>query len=248
MKINSQTLTNVFLIGIFVMMAYLVFSNRDVTINTNGDTIDNTISVDGEAETFVKPDTASVSFSITQKASTTDTATASVNERMNALVSQLQKVGMDEKDIKTTAYDIYPEYSYNNGKQTFEGYRVTQDISVVIRDLENTSDVLATVNSAGVDNVSQLTFFVDDDENIKEELRAQAIADAKKNAQSLAKELGVNLDEIVGYKEGGRYNDIEPLYKADEAYAVEADVAPEPIVPTGQNQYSAHVTVIYKIQ
>ncbi|MEA3322713.1 MAG: SIMPL domain-containing protein [Patescibacteria group bacterium] len=247
MNIKSTTLTNIFIIGIFVMMAYLVFSDRDITVNNNSD-IDDTIAVDGSAETFVKPDTASVSFSVTKKAPTTDVAMDSVNQRMTDLVNQLKTVGVDEKDIKTTNYSVHPEYSYNDGKQVFEGYRVSQSITVVIRDLDNVSDVLATVNSAGVDNVSQLTFYVDETDEINEKLREEAIDDAKENAKKLASDLGVTLNEIVGYSDYEDNENIEPMYRKDVMYAESAgDVAPT-ITPTGENEFKSNVTVIYKIQ
>ncbi len=247
MEMKSTTLTNIFLVGIFVMMAYLVFSNRDVTINSNSEP-NNTIAVEGAAETFAKPDTAAVSFSVTKKANNVDIAMNSVNKRMSELVNQLKGVRVDEKDIKTTNYSVQPEYSYNEGKQTFEGYRVTQSITIIIRELENTSKVLATVNSAGVDNVSQLSFYVDDTEAINEQLRSEAINNAKDKAKKIAKDLGVSLDGVVSYDEYGN-NNIEPYPVYDKSYAV-ADAAPvaEAVVPTGENQFNANVTVIYKIQ
>ncbi len=247
MNIKSTTLTNIFIIGIFVMMAYLVFSNRDVTINSSAE-VDDTIAVDGSAETFVKPDTASVSFSITKKAPTTDIAMNSVNERMDVLVGELTAIGVEEKDIKTTNYSVRPEYSYNEGEQVFEGYRVTQSVTVVIRDLDNVSDVLATVNSAGVDNVSQLAFYVDDTDEINDQLREEAIDDAKENAKKLAKDLGVTLNEIVGYNDYQDNDNIEPVYSKNAMYAESAgDVAPT-VTPTGENEFKSNVTVIYKIQ
>ena len=244
---KSSTMTNIFLIGIFVMMAYLVFSDRDVTINSNAD-ISNTIAVEGTADTFAKPDTASVSFSITKKAPTTDVAMNSVNERMGSLVKQLKTIGIEEKDIKTTNYNVQPEYSYNEGKRNFEGYRVTQNIKVVIRDLKKASSVLATVNTAGVDNVSQLSFYVDNTDTIKEQLRSDAIKNAKEKAKRIAKDLGVALGNVVSYDEYGS-NDIQPYPMEKRAYAM-ADAAPvaDAVVPTGQNQFSTSVSVVYEIK
>ncbi len=245
---KSSTMTNIFLIGIFVMMAYLVFSNRDVTINSNSD-IDNTIAVEGTAETFAKPDTASVSFSVTKKAATTDVAMDSVNKRMKALVSQLKTVGVEQKDIKTTSYNVYPDYSYNNGKQKFEGYRVTQNIKVIIRDLKNTSKVLAIVNTADVDNVSQLSFYVDDTDAIRGQLRSDAIKDAKEKAKKIAKDLGVSLGSVVGYDEYENNDNPEPYAKAERAFAgIDAAPVADAVVPTGENQFTSNVSVIYKIQ
>lgn len=249
MSIKSTTLTNVFIIGIFALMAYLVFSDKDVSVEMiDASEQDRTIAVSGEAETFVKPDTASVSFSITKKAPTTDVAMNSVNERMGELVKQLKQNSVEEKDIKTTNYSVRPDYSYNDGKQVFEGYRVTQNIMVVIRDLNTVSDVLATVNSAGVDNVSQLTFYVDETDEVMGKLREEAIDDAKENAKKLANELGVTLDEIVGYSDYEDNDNVEPMYRKDMMYAEAAgDVAPT-VTPTGENEFKSNVTIIYKIQ
>jgi len=247
MNIKSSTLTNIFLIGIFVMMAYLVFSNRDITINNNSD-LDSSIAVDGKAETFVKPDTASVSFSITKKAQSTDVAMKSVNERMSSLVKGLTALGIDKKDIKTTGYNVYPQYSYKDSKQHFEGYRVTQTISVIIRDLKKASDVLALVNNAGVDDVSGLNFYVDDTDGIKEKLRAQAIANAKQKAEKLEKELGVKFVGIIGYDEYGSDDNIYPAARGYMAADAEMAPTPKPEVPTGQNQFSTNVSVIYRIK
>jgi uncharacterized protein YggE len=189
-----------------------------------------------------------VSFSVTKKAPTTDVAMNSVNERMDALVNQLKSIGVEEKDIKTTSYNVYPEYSYNNGKQNFEGYRVTQSVTVVIRDLENTSKALATVNNAGVDNVSQLNFYVDDMDAINEQLRTNAINDAKEQAKKIAKDLGVSLGDVVGYDEYGDDN-TEPYPVMNKSYAMaEPTPVAEAVVPTGENQFSTNVTVIYRIQ
>ncbi len=250
MEMKSSTMTNIFLAGMFVMMAYLVFSSRDVTINSNTMADNNTIAVDGTAKTFVKPDTASVSFNITKKAPTTDTAMNSVNKRMAELIGQLNKIGVAKKDIKTTNYSVYPEYSYNNGKQNFEGYRVSNSVKVIIRDLKRSSDVLALVNTAGVDNLSQLVFYVDDVDSIKEQLRTEAINDAKDKAKKIAKDLGVKLGSVVRFDEFGDNEESEPYAMADKAFGVaraSADAVAATVSP-GQNQFNKTVTLIYQIK
>ena len=249
MNIDSQKLTNILIVGVFIILAYLAFSKQDISVDMTTGERERTISVDGEAETFVAPDTASVSFSVTKKASTTDVAMNSINERMDVLVKQLKSLGVEEKDIKTTSYNVQPEYSYNDGKQVFEGYRATQRIKVIIRDLAKTSDVLSTVNSAEVDNVSQLTFFVDNEEDVMEQLRKEAIDNAKENAKVLAKDLGVSLNEIVGYGDGSSDGGYEPMYRSnDMAYAMGAkEEVADAVVPTGENKFKKQVTVTYKI-
>lgn len=249
MNCDSQKLTNVLIAGVFIILTYLAFAKNDIRVDMATGEQDRTIAVDGEAETFVAPDTASVSLSATEKAATTNAAMNSINERMAVLIEELKRNGVEEKDIKTVQYDVQPEYSYNDGRQVFEGYRATQRVTVIIRDLNNTSDVLEVVNSAYFDNISQLTFFVDNEEIIMADLRAQAIDDAKEKAEILSHDLGVKLREIVGYNDGGSNGGYEPLYRsADMAYGVgaEAEMA-EAVVPTGENQFKTSVTVVYKI-
>ncbi|MFA5985782.1 MAG: SIMPL domain-containing protein [Parcubacteria group bacterium] len=249
MDIKSTTITNICLIAIVICVAYMIFAGKNITVDMNQSSLEHTISVDGKAETFVKPDTAKVSFGVTSKNISTDVATKSVNERMNTLVGELAKNGVEEKDIKTVNYEISPEYSYNDGVQRFEGYRVSQRVEVIMRDLEKVSDVLGVVNSADLDNVSQLTFFVDDDESIKKELREQAIADAEENAQKIAKNLGVQIESVVSFYDYS--NDTppsEPMYAMEKSGMGGSDVASAPVVPEGENQFVSKISVTYKIK
>ncbi len=247
---ESHKLTNILLVLVFVVLAYLAFAHRDVRVNMAHDEQDRTITVEGVAETFIAPDTASVSFSVTKKAATTDVATDSINGRMSMLVAELQQIGVAQKDIKTVNYTVQPEYSYNNGTQIFDGYRATQRITVTIRDLSKASDVLGTVNSADVDHVSQLSFFVDETEEIMKKLRKQAIDDAQAKAKTLAKDLGVHLDEIVGYGDDNMDAGNQLLYrsqKMDYAMGAKEESVADAVVPTGEIQFHISVSVTYKI-
>ena len=249
MNLDTKLISQVCIVGIFAMMAYMTFTARNITVDMNSSVSERTISVDGNAETFVKPDTAKVSFGVTAKNMSTDIATKSVNDRMGTLVDELKKADVAEKDIKTINYDISPEYAYDNGTQRFEGYRVSQRVEVIIRDLKTVSQVLSIVNSADLDNVSQLTFFVDDEESVNKKLREQAIADAKVNAEKIAKDLGVDLDQVVSfYDYSDETYDPAPMYGAEKSM-MNADLASSaPVVPEGENQFVSKVSVTYKIK
>lgn len=248
MNISSTTVTNICLIMIVVCVAYMIFAGKNISVDMNQSEMSHTISVDGKAETFVRPDTAKVSFGVTTKNASTDAATRSVNERMSTLMTELAKNDVAEKDVKTISYEISPEYSYNDGVQRFEGYRVSQRVEVIIRDLAKVSGVLSIVNSADLDNVSQLTFFVDDMDTVKKQLREEAIADAKDNAQKIAKDLDVQIESVVSFYD---YDDESenpvPMYAMEKA-AMSADMAPEPVLPEGENQFVSHVSVTYQIK
>jgi uncharacterized protein YggE len=204
-----------------------------------------TINVTGETERFVVPDTALVSFTMTRRSASLEEATNSVNERIESMLDDLNEQDIQERDIKTTGYNVYPEYNYNERTQEFIGYRVSQTVEIKIRELDQANTILSKISSYQVDNVSGLTFYVEEDEEIYDQLRKDAIDDAKDKAQQLARDLGVSLDEIVGFNESGNNNYPMPMY--DMAVSESADGG-RVSLPTGENRFSSNVTITYTLK
>ena len=224
----------------------------------------NTISFNGEGKVFAVPDVAVVSFSIVTEAATSKTAQDANSGKSKKVVDFLRGQGIEDKDIKTTGYNIYPQYSYprpiplplgvegqsypqyydSNPKIT--GYQVAQSFEVKVRNLEKISAVLDGLVAAGANQVNQLGFKIDDEEKLKDEARTKAIANAKKKAATLQKQIGIRLGKIVNYQEGGYY---PPIYFAAEAKLGDrgGDVS-GPSVPTGENEVVVNVTITYQIK
>lgn len=226
---------------------YMAFANRTITVHTMATSADQTIAVEGTAETFVAPDTAHVSFGVTAKDRTTTAATTSVNSRMKNMMDALRRADVAEKDIKTVNYNLSPEYTYTDGKQRFDGYRVSQRVEVTIRNLDRVADVLDIVNTAGVDDVSQLTFFVDNEDAVREKLRTDAIANARAKAEKIADDLDVRLGSVVSFQENVGGDTPMPVYAAGMRAMNEAkeDAA---VIPTGENNLVTTVQVTFTIQ
>ena len=87
------------------------------------------------------------------------------------------------------------------------GYEVRQSTTVKVRDTAKAGDFLAGVGEKGANEVSSLNFTFDDPDQVQDEARNEAIADAKAKADVLAKQLGVR---IV------RAGDVETLRRALE--------------------------------
>src|SRR3989338_3530051 len=85
-----------------------------VTMNRISDTAvtTNTISFSGEGKVFAVPDIAAVSFSIVTEATTSKVTQDQNSEKSKKVVEFLKNQNIEDKDIKTTGYSIYPQYSY----------------------------------------------------------------------------------------------------------------------------------------
>lgn len=210
-----------------------------------------TITVSGKGEMMVKPDIATISFSVLAENMDVAKAQSDSATKMNNIIAFLKNNGVDEKDIKTTDYNIYPRYDYinntaypYNGKQTLAGYDVSQTVSVKIRDLTKAGSVLGGVGSLGVTNISGLTFGVDKEDDVKVQARNLAVEDAKTQAQTLAKSLGVKLGKITAFSESNNY----PIYYGIGAAKMMDSVSSvAPQLPAGQNTITSNVNITYEI-
>lgn len=219
----------------------------------------NSISVSGEGEVLARPDVATFSFSISADAKSVSEAQGTVTEKMDVILLGLETMGVEEKDIKTTDYSIWPKYKYEPlictptycppARQIEDGYTVTHSVSIKIRKTGEAGKALALVGERGVTNLSGISFIVDDPDKILEEARAMAIADAKEKARALSKDLGVRLVRVVSFYDntGGGI----PYYA--EAMGMGGDMAreikaPAPTIPMGENKITVNVTVVYEIR
>lgn len=218
------------------------------------------VSVVGKGEISVKPDVASFVYSVTEEGKTAGEAQDKVTKKSNAAIDALKNAGIEEKDIKTVSYNIYPRYDYIQatcaqyscppGKSVIAGYEVSQSVEVKVRNIEKAGDMLALVGGLNISNVSSLSFVVDDMDGLKAEVRKQAIIDAKEKAKVLAKELGVKFDNIISFYESN--GDVYPImgermYDAYGAGVMSATkVSPE--LPTGENKLTSQVTITYSIK
>lgn len=219
----------------------------------------NVVSVTGKGEISIKPDVASFTYTVTEEGKTTADAQEKATKKSNDMLNALKDAGIEEKDIKTVSYNIYPKYEYTPvvctqyacppSKSTISGYEVSQSIEVKVRKIEKAGDMLALAGEAGISNVSGLTFVVDDMEALKSEVRKQAIIDAKEKAKMLSKELGVKFDDIISFYES---NDQVYPYMSERAYGdvtmMSSAIKVSPEIPSGENKLTTQVTITYSIK
>jgi len=207
----------------------------------------NTISVAGEGKVVGKPDIGQVSLSVVSQAATVAVAQKSNTEKMDKVIKAMKDLGVEEEDLKTTSYSIYPRYQYTSGRSDIIGYEITQALEVKIRDLEKSGDILGQAAAAGANQVGSLSFTFDDPEKIKSEARQEAIGQAKQKAQDLAASLGVSLGKVTSFSEGSSDGTTPvPMYSAQEGYGVGGGGA-APDIQTGQNEVVVYVNIAYEI-
>lgn len=219
----------------------------------------NSITVTGEGEANAVPDVATFTFSVSADAATVAGAQEQVTKKTDAILKSLKDLGIEDKDIKTTDYSVYPKYVYNTiycittpcpPQQKQDGYTASHSITVKVRKADEAGKALAATGDAGATNLSGLTFQVDDSDAVVAEARSAAIKDAQEKAEKLADDLNVRLVRVVSYSDSFGYGGPMPYYAevSMDARGGAMNQAKAPTLPVGENKSTVVVSVTYEIR
>lgn len=252
------------ILGALVLLMALIAMGSYASLNfaklTHVDETPSTISVSGEGEAVAVPDIGQFSFSVQTEADDAASAQADAEESVSAIVAYLQEQGIEDADIKTVGYNLYPRWRYEEsicpagsfcppGERVQDGFEVNQTIEVKVRDTENAGTVIAGVGERGATNISSLRFTIDDPSRLQLEAREKAIADAREKAQTLANQLGVRLVRIAGFSEGGGQQ-----FMPYDARTMNVEMAADEsgmggaTLPTGEDTTTINVNITYEIE
>lgn len=207
----------------------------------------NTFTANGEGKVIAIPNIASTEVGITTQNANAATAQDENNKKMSALTAAMKKLGIADADLKSTNYSVYPQYDYVNGRQDLKGYTVSQSLQVKVRDLSKVSEVLKTAAESGSNQVSGLSFTVDDPANLRMEARNKALEDARKNAEQIARGLGARVGRVTSYYENSApVNQPMPYFAKEDAMGGGREVSVPSIQP-GSNEIMVGVSVTYEL-
>lgn len=212
------------------------------------DKVERTITLDAQGKATIKPDVAMTTIGMQTEGETVAAAQEDNTTVMNQLIARLKDLGIQEEDIQTSNYNIYPRYNYTEEDgRVLEGYQVSQSVSVKIRELDKANTVLAIAGEVGANNVSGLTFTIDDTEVYKKEARKDALSKIDTKARELEQALGVDIIKVVNYSESTPgNNNYRPMYAASDAFGVAEGSAPE--IEAGTENILVNVAITFEIR
>ena len=205
------------------------------------------ISVVGVGQVYVTPDIAYINVGVRSTADTVAEALEQNNAQAQTIKETLMEQGVDEKDIQTSSFNVYPQSDYDfQGTITRTYYAVENNVYVTVRELNNLGTTLDAVARGGANNIYGISFDVQDKSEAQTTTRELAIESARQQAEELAKAAGVALGEIISISTYTSYP--TPYY--DYGMGGGGGAAGIQAVPiaSGQMQITSQVTVVYAIK
>lgn len=202
-----------------------------------------TLTMTGSATAKAAPDLADISAGVTSDAPTAAAALAANSASMTRIFAALDRLGVARKNVQTSNFNVSPVYASRtpNEAQRLTGYRVNNEVHVLLEDIAKVGATLDVLVTAGANQMNGLNFSIKDPAPLLARARADAVADAKLRAQQYAAAAGVTLGPVQSLSEGGG-EPPRPMYRVMAMAAATTPIA------AGEESVGASVTIVWEIR
>ena len=202
----------------------------------------------GEGVVKLAPDRAWITVAAESRARSARDAQRANTEAMTAVLGKLKGLGFPPDAIRTSGYDVQPEFDSVNGRQTLRGYVARNSVEVRVDDVTIAGEVLEVAVGAGATSIGGLRFDLKDRAGAEREALRKAVADARVRAEAAAAGAGMRLDRVLKIEEQ-RASPIEPrpVMLARQSMVANAEMAAPPVAP-GEIEVRSTVTLTSAIK
>ena len=157
----------------------------------------------GSATVPIKPDKATIQFSVVTTALTAQDAANQNANQVTAVLSALNTVLGPNANIQTLSYSLTPNYNFPQNQPPFlTGYTASNTVQVTVTDLSIIGKVIDTGVQAGANRVQGLQFGLQDDQPSRQQALKMATAQAKAHADAMASGFGLHTGAALAIQEG----------------------------------------------
>lgn len=238
--------TSTFWIGSLILVAIISLASNLVRWGTLTIQPNATISVTGSAEKQESNQVAQFYAGMSAVNDDKQTAIDEVNQQMEAAIERVKEFGIPAEDIKTQNLSVYQDQesvTIDGRQRTQPGqWRANNSIQIKLRNVDQTSDLMAVLTESGLTDISGPNFTLDDSKESEAELINLAVDNAQDKAAQVAAAQGKTLGEVLSISEGGVAS--SPMYASRmfEGYGGGAPVEP------GTSTVRASVNVIFELK
>lgn len=209
------------------------------------------ILVSGEGSVDLAPDMAVLSLTVTRQAETARAALDTNSSAMQEVLTAMNTLGIEARDLQTSGFSIQPDYFYPPQKPSGErepaqiiGYTVRNSLTVRVRDISAVGVILDKSVSLGVNEGGNITFTNADPSEAVTRARTRAVKDAMLKAKTLADAAGVKTGQLLEISEQSFNPRPMPMARAEMSLARSDGAVP---LATGENNYRVMVNITFAI-
>lgn len=258
----SESLRNTLIVIVFIFAALFLYTKLlgpiQISVNSVNTQKQDLFQTTGTGEVTGVPNKASVALGVIQNAKTADEARLKANQIINEVASDLKKLGIDEEDIKTTNFSVYPEnpieptiLDTQEGSSSLiapvrpggTGFTASANLEVKTDSVDLANKAIDTASAAGANVIGGVSFTFDDKtkKELEAKARREAVKEAKEKANELASTAGIKLGKVINITESD-FGFPTPY----GAVAMKEDAASQTDLQPGENKVTITITLTFE--
>lgn len=205
------------------------------------------ITVTGTGKVVYAPDLGYIHVGVASEGVTAAEAWKKNEAIVKKIFDALKDLGLEERDFKTTNLNVQPRYLHKKDEAPkFLGYTVTYDLVVTVRKLDQMGALLDRMVGAGANRNMSVSFGCSNLDELMDQARAKAVADARRKANLYVTGASPNarLGDVLGISD-------TPNYPQGRMFPIDAVALREGTmslpIAAGEQEMSVTVTIRWAI-
>jgi len=204
------------------------------------------IEVSGQASVEMPADRAQISFAMETHAADAAGAASTNADEMARVFAAIRAGGFAGLELETFGYSLQPQYSMSDQRvRSIVGYVANNNIRVTVSDVDAVGRLIDVAVAAGANRVASISFSASDTEGARAQALAEAVRNARLQAESIAAALGYALGPPLEIR-GGAQRPGPVMYDLALRGVASAQAAPTPI-EAGSQTVDANVTIRFAL-
>jgi len=230
---------------LIVFILFLLFAAPVATRAADTWTGPPVVVTTGTGEMRVAPDRATVTLTSEARAKTAKDAQQQEAQSTAAVRKLLADMKIPNESVRTTSYDLQPEFDYANGKQTLRGYVARNQVQVRVDAIDRVGELLEVAIGSGATSVSGVRFDLKDSARFERDALRLAVTDARQKADTAASAAGRTVDRVLRVEEHGVVSRPPMPFVAAAREVAQADTPP---IAPGQMEFHSEVTITVELK
>lgn len=210
------------------------------------------LTMTGVGAAGVVPDQVAFDVSVRVTREQLTEALDAANAELSGVLKALERHGVRKGDVETTGLDMNPVYEYpDNAPPVLTGYRVSESVAVLVKELERAGGAVAAVVAAGGNEVrvDDIRLRIGDPEEALAAAREKAVEQAGSKAEEYAAATGQRLGPVIRLVEVDPEQVTSQVRDQFAAYDLGKSAAQLSALPirTGRSELSVQVEVIWEL-
>jgi uncharacterized protein YggE len=209
-----------------------------------------TITVAGFATLKIVPDHAQIDVGVDTSDKVTVKAVAANSQLMAKVVDAIKAVGISEKALQTSRFSIQAVHpvlkdGYSPDLSVTLAYAVSNTLTIDVDEVAKVPLIIDAAVKAGANTSNSVMFEVKNRQSLDDKVLADAVKDARHNAEIMAAAEGTKVGKVLVMNNTGGFPDYAMGGALNRASAMRLEA---PIIMPGLVNVSASVTVVFSLE